>query len=491
MKANTIAVVEAFRALGVTGEAVITELVRFRVLDEMLQKSPVVRQWGVTADKLYELAQRSTTEICGPIPYDQAGMETVYSKSFTVNLMDVIEETGYVGGIAAGRRWEKPMDEVISELENTEGIILFANIEEYAAVAEDILQRLPADRLIFYTASETCYSLFKTLYPLAPITDEWPEDVIFDHIVSGAAGLFRAPVTIMEELANRVGNIEELGTAHYFIPLASIQDQTGMNRMAIQYMLLQPRLEKIREWAPLGAYEFVYNNYGVKKVALEIREVLPDKVRSTPFIALPHEVLASMDTFSMVQYALSLCGVKPALNAQDPTMSEDGYIDEDGRLPEYLQNVFRSYTSTRLEVTRKGTKVALRLVDHEGIPADTKLDTVEFDEAIASYEAKDDTHYWIFTNPVAAYIWYSYLRSTDGQVILQKLAQMVLSTEALLQLMGSLRRQVIKGDALTELAQRFEAARDARKKALAEADEAWQKELDGMAAQLLPEITEA
>ena len=43
MKANTIAVVEAFRALGVTGEAVITELVRFRVLDEMLQKSPEVR----------------------------------------------------------------------------------------------------------------------------------------------------------------------------------------------------------------------------------------------------------------------------------------------------------------------------------------------------------------------------------------------------------------------------------------------------------------
>lgn len=86
---------------------------RFRVLDEMLQKESEVRQWGVTADKLYELAQRSTTEICGPLPYDQAGMETVYSKSFTVNLMDVIEETGYVGGIAAGRRWEKPMDEVI------------------------------------------------------------------------------------------------------------------------------------------------------------------------------------------------------------------------------------------------------------------------------------------------------------------------------------------------------------------------------------------
>ena len=44
-----------------------------------------------------------------------------------------------------------------------------------------------------------------------------------------------------------------------------------------------------------------------------------DTWRSTPFIALPHEVLASMDTFSMVQYALSLCGIEPAMKAQLPT----------------------------------------------------------------------------------------------------------------------------------------------------------------------------
>ena len=89
--------------------------------------------------------------------------------------------------------------------------------------------------------------------------------LIFDHIVAASTGLFRAPVEIMQELANRVGNITELGTAHYFIPISAIQDQVGMNRMAVQYMLLQPRLEAIREWAPLGTYEFVYTNRSVKK----------------------------------------------------------------------------------------------------------------------------------------------------------------------------------------------------------------------------------
>ena len=69
MKANTIAVVEAFRALGVTGEAVITELVRFRVLDEMLQKSPEVRQWGaVPLDGFIGPAHVST--IIGSRPYE-------------------------------------------------------------------------------------------------------------------------------------------------------------------------------------------------------------------------------------------------------------------------------------------------------------------------------------------------------------------------------------------------------------------------------------
>lgn len=44
---------------------------------------------------------------------------------------------------------------------------------------------------------------------------------------------------------------------------------------------------------------------------------------------------------------------------------------------------------------------------------------------------------------------------------------MVLTPEALLQLMGSVRRQIIKEEPLAELATRFEKARAARKAALA------------------------
>ena len=37
--------------------------------------------------------------------------------------------------------------------------------------------------------------------------------------------------------------------------------------MALQFFLNQKRVEAIREWTPLGAYEIVYGKYGVKKDA--------------------------------------------------------------------------------------------------------------------------------------------------------------------------------------------------------------------------------
>lgn len=485
-------IIKKFKAIGVTGSAVVTELLRFRVLDQMLQASSEVRQWGITGDKLYELAEQSTVATFGELPYDQAGFETVYGPSFAVEVMDFITETGYVEGIAAGEQWRLPFKEIIEFHKTSEGIILFANIEEYAALAEDILQAIPAERLLLYTSSETCYNLFKQLYPLAPVIDEWPEDVIFDHIVAASTGLFRAPVHIMQELANRVGNITELGTAHYFIPISTIQDQVGMNRMAVQYMLLQPRLQAIREWAPLGTYEFVYTNYSVKKVALEIREVMGETWRSTPFIALPHEVMASMDTFSMVQYALSLCGVEPAMKAQLPTLGEDGFTSKDPKVPLYVQKVFDAFESTRLELERQGTEVQLKLVEHDGHKAGETLDEDAYAELMEQSEAaNEEKAYWMFTNPQAAYISYTYFRSQQGETVLTKLAQMALRPQALLQLMGSVRRNIIKEEPLAELADRFETARAARKAALAKADADWQAEIEAIAKEIVPNPSES
>lgn len=487
MKESMQTIINKFKTLGVTGSAVVTELLRFRVLDQMLQASPEVRQWGITGDKLYELATQSTVEAFGPMPYDQAGFEQVYGPSFAVEVMDFITETGYVEGIVSGEQWRLPFKEIIEEHKKSEGIILFAFIEEYAGLAEEILQALPAERLLLYTPSETCYNLFKQLYPLAPVIDEWPEDVIFDHIVAASTGLFRAPVQIMEELATRVGNITELGTAHYFIPISAIQDQVGMNRMAVQYMLLQKRLQAVREWAPLGTYEFVYTNYNVKKVALEIREVMAEGWRSTPFIALPHEVLAAMDTFSLVQYGLSLCGVEPAMKAQLPTLGEDGFTSADPKVPLYVQKIFSAYEATRLVVERQGLTVQLKLVPQEGRPSGEAFDETAYAELMEQTDLTQSTEsYWLFTNPQAAYIWYTYFRSERGQAVLAKLAQMVLTPAALLQLMGSVRRNIIKEDALAELASQFETAREARKVALEQADAAWQGAIEAIAAEIVP-----
>ena len=312
--------IETFTKVGITGPAIVQEIARFRVLDQIISQNGEVREWGITPKELFELAQTSTVDMFGPLPYDEAGFKEIYGISFSVELMDFISATGYYEGVSAGRQWSVPMQEVIDFHKNTEGIILFAYFEEYAAIAEEIMQILPTDRLLFYTASESCYDLFRSLYPLAPVINEWPEDVIFDHIVAATSGMFTAPVTTMEEMAARVNNVSEKGTVRYFIPVSAVQDQLNMNRVALQFMILQNHLEVVREWAPLQTYEFRYGLGPVKKVDLSICEIVEDGYKQTNFIPLPHEVLASMETFSLAHYGLSLYGVQVSMNPKHPNI---------------------------------------------------------------------------------------------------------------------------------------------------------------------------
>ena len=102
-----------FEAIGLRGVAIINELLRFRALDQMISASAEVREWGITADKLYTLAKQSTEEEFGPITYSENDFGTLYGPSFAVELMDVISETGYLEGIDAGRQWTVPMKDII------------------------------------------------------------------------------------------------------------------------------------------------------------------------------------------------------------------------------------------------------------------------------------------------------------------------------------------------------------------------------------------
>lgn len=462
---------------------IIREMARFKAVDQMVSSQPGSRTYGLTGDDLFGLA-KSTEDIFGPVPYDQDTFLKVYGPSFAVDIMDVITETGYYEGVAAGHQWDVPFEEIIEFHKHSEGIILFAYIEEYASLAERIMQEIPTDRLLFYTATPECFQLFRSMYPLAPVIDEWPEDVIFDHIVAASTGMFQAPAMIMEQLASRVVNLDEKGTAHLFIPLSAAWDQLNMNRVALQFLILQNRLEAIREWAPLGTYEFVYGKDTPKKVDLAIREVVGNEYKDNHFIPLPHEIVASMEAFTMADYSLSLCGVKPCMNPKNPTLGEDAHMLVDYRLPTYVQAAFGAYETHRLEVTMHGIDVKVSLVDagHDG-----SVSPEEARAAVDNYEAPSAAG-WTFASKEAAYVWYTYFQRPEGKLILRTLAQMVVSTEALVQLMGSCRREVMKEEALAQFAHDFEAAKERREVSLAAAEIAWQGALAHLGREVMPEM---
>ncbi len=51
---------------GIEGIDIVNELMRFKVLDQLISSNANSREWGVTADDLYGLAEKSTVESFWP-----------------------------------------------------------------------------------------------------------------------------------------------------------------------------------------------------------------------------------------------------------------------------------------------------------------------------------------------------------------------------------------------------------------------------------------
>ena len=109
MKVNN----EEFIALcanhGIEGIDIVNELMRFKVLDQLISSNASSREWGVTADDLYALAEKSTVESFGPVPYDLNTFQALYGPSFRVELFDFISDTGILEGLDVGTIWETPV----------------------------------------------------------------------------------------------------------------------------------------------------------------------------------------------------------------------------------------------------------------------------------------------------------------------------------------------------------------------------------------------
>ena len=71
-----------------------------------------------------------------------------------------------------------------------------------------------------------------------------------------------------------------------FLPATMAQNQLGLNNMALQFFLNQKRVEVIREWTPLGAYEIVYGKYDVKKMRVGLRERVGNEWKRPIFIVI-------------------------------------------------------------------------------------------------------------------------------------------------------------------------------------------------------------
>lgn len=465
MKEQDIKMIQLFNEAGLEGVDIINELLRFRVLDQMVSSNANAREWGITPDRLFSLAQESTVQSFGEIPYDVSVFQKLYGPSFAIDLMDFIGETGYIEGMNPGHQWDIPLRKCIEEYKNEkDSVILFAYVEEYAGLVDEILQTFGKDRVVLYTASPVCYSVLSRLYPLAQITDTWPHASYFNHIVSASVGMFQNAEDIMEEVANGLNNLVKYGTAHLFLPLTGIQNQVGLNKMAIQFFLGQKNLEVVREWAPIGAYEFVLGIGEVKKMKAEICEITGESYRRTPFIALPHGVFSDLNVFSIVNYALSLCSVLLPGGQTDPAMGQDGLYSNDSRLPKRILDGLEDKDAYYLTVNRNGLDVTFGL------------------EKIRPQEGA----YWIFSDRELAYMWYAYFTCQEGATIVRRLAEMVLSIDALNQLLSSCRRRVLNVKEEATLVESLDRAKLNYEETIQQAQDDFQDRLEDIGKSIIP-----
>ena len=169
MKVNNEEFIALCATHGIEGIDIVNELMRFKVLDQLISSNASSREWGVTADDLYALAEKSTVESFGPVPYDLNTFQALYGPSFRVELFDFISDTGILDGLDVGTIWETPVRESIEAHSKTGELVLYAYVEEYAGMIEEILQSYEDKKVVLYTASLVCYSILTRLYPMAQL----------------------------------------------------------------------------------------------------------------------------------------------------------------------------------------------------------------------------------------------------------------------------------------------------------------------------------
>ena len=214
--------------------------------------------------------------------------------------------------------------------------------------------------------------------------------------------------------------------------------------MALQFFLNQKRVEAIREWTPLGAYEIVYGKYDVKKMRVGLRERVGEEWKTINYIPLPHGVFAQLPVFTVLNYGLSLRSILLPGGQTDVALGQDGIYCIDSRVSELGRNALVENGAYFLTFKRHAE---------------------------------------------LAYMWYAYFCSTIGQTLIQEVSMLVQTDESFGYMLSSVRRRVLDVNDEAQLITSVQAADEAYIKAVTAATDDWKSTVDELGAQVMPPTT--
>lgn len=321
---KNINLLNLYRKYGLDDRQIVNELLRFRVMDQIISSRANSRDWGLTLDELYALAEKSTLDVFGEIAIEKNYFGKCYQQAFSVDLFNFIEETNLMDGIRSGIELKPALSDVIAKIKEipTGQKVLFAHVEEYASLINAILQELSDYDVILQAETKEANIILRRLYPLANIVVDMPKEEIFDEIVFVHRGYFEDCTKAMIEatflLAN---NLSDTGKANFFIESRAFYtdheqveewqdffaEQGLTNKSWAEMFYSHPRLECITEWLPLYVWQLTISNKEVEKAQVSFKEIIEDKIIEKKMIPLHKQLILEMKYFSLVEYALA-CG---------------------------------------------------------------------------------------------------------------------------------------------------------------------------------------
>ncbi len=149
-------------------EQIMRELFRAKAVDMIVSSNPQFRQWGLTAEELFDLMVRHTTPYFGEYPGTADIFVRLYGVSLQTNPFQYGVETGYFDG-SAGEEWSGIQNEFFAAAIACEGTVLLAGVEQYAGMIDALLQKVKAREIILHTTDAALQDLLKRTYPLLTI----------------------------------------------------------------------------------------------------------------------------------------------------------------------------------------------------------------------------------------------------------------------------------------------------------------------------------